>query len=1017
VLLRTGFLIALLGALFALVLGPLNTAGAAPGADLGITVSATDGSGSLDNPKVIAGSGQTFAYSISVTNNGDDPNVGGFTVTDVLPTGLTFADSPGCSATGQTVTCDGGDLAVGAHQDFTINATANADAADSNGYVTSSVQNTASVAPKPTANADPNPANDSASATTTITAQADLQLNSLTASPNATSSPPAIAGNDITYTITVKNGGPSNAGAYTVTAPLPVDTTFSAGSGCVEASGTITCSGDPLSTGNSHDFTATLHTPPGYTGNANSRSLSFSPTIVDPPTTPQPPDSTGNDSQTLTFDVVAQADLAITATATPNGAPPDAHAVAGATTEDYDVTVTNNGPSNSVGGYKVTASLPAGTTFDAASDPSCSVTGVTITCDRTTIGTLAPTGTDEFHIKLDLLASYGNSSETPDATPLTLTVSIDTNSLTRPQTTANSGADSASPNVTVYSEANLTTTKSESTPATLAANTIYANSTAAQNTVTFTVSVSNGGVSDAHNVQINDALDANKLTNAVYCSGASCTPATPYTGSLPVGTLAAGTSATFVVAAQANSTLGHSNGPTGLTGPGPYTHHNTATTVSSTPVHTTDQRTSTPVVDTTIDTVPAPPTIVQFAVAGNTQGAVMWSNAGEGNGGRPITSYTLKACLVSNPNSCQSLLVTNTNPNATFNGQPVFSYIISGLTNASTYRFSVIATNDVGDSDPADAGSAIPSAAAFTSTIPTTGALNADTGFSGGASTCNDPTLITCKNIVGKYSFTDTHDIGSAYNLDAEPNNVLGSSVLGPLTPGTPTLQCLDVKTLDPGAVGFGTVEISSDGCGPSNKVIRATYPIGGSAVPHLEYEQLDASITTYTRGAPCFAYQVDSTGTAQCTNPNFPHIYNDPNTNQLTNFCPAQFPILHSNTGWTVKKQCTFTNYITMDIPHFNICAHQQQDGLCYGVLPRPVPCGPEVPTCGAPVIIGSSVTLGVTESSKLLAPGWCAKNLPTVPCIFKVLWLNNSTSNGNNDVQIQDYQVGDNYKGAGSG
>src|SRR5439155_5819877 len=55
----------------------------------------------------VAGDSAGFDYTLTVTNNGPSDNAGGFTVTDVLPAGLTFqstGSTPGAVVNGQTIT-------------------------------------------------------------------------------------------------------------------------------------------------------------------------------------------------------------------------------------------------------------------------------------------------------------------------------------------------------------------------------------------------------------------------------------------------------------------------------------------------------------------------------------------------------------------------------------------------------------------------------------------------------------------------------------------------------------------------------------------------------------------------------------------------------------------------------------------------------------------------------------------------------------------------------------------------
>jgi uncharacterized repeat protein (TIGR01451 family) len=82
-----------------------------------------------DAPSGGVESGDSFTYTITVTNDGD-ATATGVVVTDVIPDGLTIdqVDGPGCVVDGQVVTCDVGDIAPGASVTITIEVTADDDA-------------------------------------------------------------------------------------------------------------------------------------------------------------------------------------------------------------------------------------------------------------------------------------------------------------------------------------------------------------------------------------------------------------------------------------------------------------------------------------------------------------------------------------------------------------------------------------------------------------------------------------------------------------------------------------------------------------------------------------------------------------------------------------------------------------------------------------------------------------------------------------------------------------------------
>lgn len=100
--------------------------------------------------------GTSFSYALTATNHGPTTATG-VAVTDPVPANSTFVSaSPGCAMAAGVVTCTAGTLAPGASQSFSITVLAGSGA---------SILNTATVAGD---QPDPNEANDSASALTSI---------------------------------------------------------------------------------------------------------------------------------------------------------------------------------------------------------------------------------------------------------------------------------------------------------------------------------------------------------------------------------------------------------------------------------------------------------------------------------------------------------------------------------------------------------------------------------------------------------------------------------------------------------------------------------------------------------------------------------------------------------------------------------------------------------------------------------------------------------------------------------
>jgi uncharacterized repeat protein (TIGR01451 family) len=199
-----------------------NDGAASPGqpTDLSITKSGP----------VVLNRGGTVSYTITVTNNGPG-NSSGFTVSDVVPAVLTgvASSSPGCTVSGNTVTCVGGRTLAGESAQYTI--TANVPAG-----LGVAVTNTASV----TANeADPNSANNTASTTGN---PVGLSLVKHAAAPvDANADGIVDAGDTIQFSFTATNTGLLPINGLSVSDPKV---------------GAVTCPAAPLAPGASTTCTA-----------------------------------------------------------------------------------------------------------------------------------------------------------------------------------------------------------------------------------------------------------------------------------------------------------------------------------------------------------------------------------------------------------------------------------------------------------------------------------------------------------------------------------------------------------------------------------------------------------------------------------------------------------------------------------------------------------------------------------------------------------------------------------------
>jgi uncharacterized repeat protein (TIGR01451 family) len=344
----------------------LTIVGAANTANLAVTNVGTP------NP-VLAGNNIT--YTVVVTNNGPGTS-STVAFTETIPTNTTLVSVTATSGTGgwtcagASISCTIPTFASGAATTFTVVVTVGS------GTVSGTViTDTANVS---AATTDPNPSNNVATVTTVVATagQADLAVTK-TGTPN-----PVLAGNNITYTITVTNNGPATAANVTLTDTLPANTSVvsivgaPAGWTCPAPSGgTQRCTNASVAASTTTIFTlilkVTAGTAPGtmITNSANVASSS----------TTDPTNANNTASSTSFVASPSQADLAILKTASPE--PVDQ-----GTNLTYTLQVTNNGPAVAQN-VTVTDVLPSQVTFTSVSIPasqgSCTYTAGTTTVNCT----------------------------------------------------------------------------------------------------------------------------------------------------------------------------------------------------------------------------------------------------------------------------------------------------------------------------------------------------------------------------------------------------------------------------------------------------------------------------------------------------------------------------------------------------------------------------------------------------------------------------------------------------------
>ncbi len=316
-------------------------------ADVGVTLT--------DSPDpVIAGAPLT--YTATITNGGSD-RAPATTLIDDLPASLTYVSatpsSGSCSFAAPRITCALGMIPNGATRTVTIAVEAT---------VGGGVSNTVSVSG---AYSDPSSANDSATESTTTQSGADVELD-LTSSAAT-----MLAGQQLTYTMSVHNRGPFAAQDPVLTQTLPVEVSFvSATGGCSESSGTVTCGAAALGATMASGTTVPLQVVVARSVPVAATFSSSASVATSSPADPDPSDN--SDSVGTTY--LPAGDVAVTVQRS-------------ATTVDvgddlsWTITVQNNGP-NDTASVTLHETVPSGFTLESVtpSAGSCTPSAGAVDC-------------------------------------------------------------------------------------------------------------------------------------------------------------------------------------------------------------------------------------------------------------------------------------------------------------------------------------------------------------------------------------------------------------------------------------------------------------------------------------------------------------------------------------------------------------------------------------------------------------------------------------------------------------
>jgi len=357
--------------------------------------------------------GQTLTEAITVTNNGSSAAVTP-AITTTLPANTTFQSvippvdwactTPNVGGTG-TISCTSRDnFATRASARFVLTLNVVTNAPD-----TSTISATVTTG-SPTN--DPNQTNNASMATVAVATVADLTVSD--AAPNS-----VVAGQDVTYTTTLTNNGPSDAANVAVTATVPAGTTFGSFTasgwmcGVPDPSGVVSCGASAIPAGYTVSFPLVVHvaasTPAGVTLTSDT---GVSADTHDP--------DMSNNTASAGAQVITHADLRLTEVAA-------SLVTLSGRMVTYTATFTNAGPSDAQA-VVFAESAPSDTSFVAITAPAgwtCTApTGVAVGTVFCTASTLAvgATGSIVLTVRVnpgvsagdDLAATSSISSATGD---------------------------------------------------------------------------------------------------------------------------------------------------------------------------------------------------------------------------------------------------------------------------------------------------------------------------------------------------------------------------------------------------------------------------------------------------------------------------------------------------------------------------------------------------------------------------------------------------------------------------
>jgi uncharacterized repeat protein (TIGR01451 family) len=437
--------------------------------------------------------GERITYTVVAVNNGPS-DAADVVMTDTLAADVTVADDNGCNVSGNIITCAVGTLAAGAVVTRTLVVTAGSAIAAG-----ALVTNQATIAG---ATFDPNVANNTSVAATRISRAAVLTVGKQGAPE------PAAAGQTVTYTILITNGGPSALQAVTVYDLLPAG--FSVVGSVADGGGICLGTGCTFAffpAAATRTITLSAAIAADHAGGVVNNVVHVSATGTAP---------AGFTAQT-TVNAGTPTTLAVSKVALNSPAPAGGETL-------YQIVVTNTGTVDALG-VQLQEALPLGVYY-AGSDSACTGAGGQVVCE---LGTLQPGAVRTVPLRLLV-----------DSTLVSGTQLV--NSVTAAGTNVPVPASAqATSRVFMPAGGRATLAFTKQAPATVALNGL----------ITYTLRVTNTGPATAVNVTLADVLPNGVVYADALASQGTCNALI----ACQLGNLAVGAGAVVTVVGQLTGAL------------------------------------------------------------------------------------------------------------------------------------------------------------------------------------------------------------------------------------------------------------------------------------------------------------------------------------------------------------------------------------------------------------------------------------------------------------------------------